>query len=526
MQLDHKRALVTGVAVAIVFLGNTLALPALPPGLVARLQELHPVFPPVRLRLLSLGLTPLLSASGLLLLLSGVIDRLRQQREGTATERAAFDQAIVRVALVITLLQGIAYGLYIQSLASEGFSPSLAIIAISVLAGVAALIWLSVFVTRNGIGNGVAWLVLAGGYLPGLAEGLPRELAHIREKAIGDSLPIVGAVLVGLVALCLFYLRNARNVALVPMSASPAPLPPPVPSFPLRINLVGIAPAVVAGVLLSTPAAIAGFLPHPPPWLVPDPPVYWALFFVLTVVLSYALAGLAFDTRRVGPLLERYGYRIDGIAEQNTADYLDALIERRVLMSAVILVGIIAIPGPLLDKVSGISLSRAGFSGEFVLVACAIVLDTVRHMKGLRLMNPPVPIEVASESPVEEDVDANSEHDPLPDEEEDDATGEPPVDDWVSVFESDVELETQLAHAALGAQGIRGVTISNRVIPLAGTFALWEWTVPTYPFLVIHRRLGGGRVVLEVPEVDAARARDVLAAFATTQPRVGAEGGG
>src|SRR5262249_31037118 len=192
-------------------------------------------------------------------------------------------------------------------------------------------------------------------------------------------------VLVGLVVLCCFYLRSSRDVALVPIDGWKAPLPHSGPPLPLRINLTGIVPITIASSLLRFPAALGGLFPNPPPWLVPTPPVYWALLAALTVVLSYVLVGIGFDTRRVGPMLERYGYRIDGLNGQSTEEYLDRLVENRILLSAGILIGIVVVPGPVFEALTGISLSNAGITGGFILVACAIVLDTVRNTRAMRV---------------------------------------------------------------------------------------------------------------------------------------------
>src|SRR5262245_2691319 len=312
-----RRVMVTVVAIAITLAGSALMLPGVPAELHGA-GGLNSLFPPNRLRVLSVGIMPYLSASAFMLLLSGVIERLRSRRDGTPAERTAFDQNIVWLALIIASVQGYAYGVYIRSLLSisgvAGRGPSLLLVVATVCAGAALMISVAALVTRAGVGNGVAWIALATSYLAALPTSVPRELARLRETDVGYfRLPLAGAVLVGLVVLCCFYLRSSRDVALVPMDGWKAPLPHSGPPLPLRLPLSGIVPITIASSLLRFPAALGGLFPHPPPWLVPTPPVYWALLAALTVVLSYVLVGIGFDTRRVGPMLERYGYRIDGL---------------------------------------------------------------------------------------------------------------------------------------------------------------------------------------------------------------------
>ncbi len=521
MQLDYdKRVVVTAAAVAITLVGNAWLLPGVPAELLDTAFAPRSLFPPDQLRVLSPGIMAYLSASAIWLLLSGMIERLGLKRDGTAAERVAFDSVIVWLALGLAFVQGIAHGVYIQNiLALAGFmgqGPSVVPIAVTVSAATAILIAIALFATRAGVGNGVAWVALATS-LAVLPTSVPVELARLRESDVGYfRLPMAGAALVGLVALCCVYLRSRQEVVLVPIEGRDVPLPHAVPPLPIRINLIGIVPAAVAGALLSLPAVFGPMFANPPRWLSPSPPVYWTLFAVLTIVLSYVCVGIGFDTRRVGPMLERYGYRIAGVQGQSTEEYLDKLIERRILPSAAILIGIVALPGPVLGALTGIDLSRAGIPGTLVLVACAMVLDTVRNTRALRIAEPGMLDHMgAVTNPGDEASGEDVGIGRAPGDETTDDRANPDVSEkWTVVFESDVEFETRLALAALEARGIHGLTMSNRVVPLTGTLAFWEWTAPTHPSLVIHRRLGGGKAVLRVPKSEAHRAREVLADLA------------
>jgi hypothetical protein len=215
-------------------------------------------------------------------------------------------------------------------------------------------------------------------------------------------------------------------------------------------------------------------------------------------------------------LLKRFGYVIEGAPDGPTEEYLDGIIERRMLLSVLILIAIFGAPW-LIARITGIDLTAAGIPASSVLLGCAIVLDTIRHARTWRALEGPAN---GAGDPVEdsdpEGRPAGLEEQHAPGSEEPPDSGmEPEAAARVDVLEADTELEARLALATLEGHGIHGVMLCNRVIPLTGTLAFWEWTVPTYPFLVIHRRLGGGRVVVSVAERDADRAREVLAAVVT-----------
>jgi len=146
--------------------------------------------------------------------------------------------------------------------------------------------------------------------------------------------------------------------------------------------------------------------------------------------------------------------------------------------------------GPeLLAERLGFSFDRAGLRGTILLVACAIVIDTIRHVRSL-----PQASNATMADETRETSDTGSEA-------------------WAEVLHTDTELESRLACAMLRDAGIEATVVANRAIAVAGTLGLWEWTTPTYPAIVIHRRLGWGSVAVCVPENQSERARALLEPF-------------
>ena len=504
------RVLVTIAAVAVVMVGNELVLPGTMVSDMARQYGLRPVP-----RLFSIGIHPYLSAAFFLLLLSGVIYRLGMMREGSDAERASFDRSIVWLALIVGLFQ--ATGAFVALSYRDPLTghvpdagPSWVVIP-GAVAGTALLIAIAQIVSRHGVGNGVAWVAFASLCSPAFPEGIRRGWMLRNEWGIGFEMILIAVLgVTGLIAFCRFYLTSRQDVTLTPMEGGGFKGPRPPVTLPVRVNLVGVVPSVIAQYLLALPSTLAGLLGNPPRWIYPHSPAYWILFAMLTIALSYVITGISFDTRRVGPVLRRFGYAIEGAQDQSSEEFLDRLIERRMVPSAIALIGITVIPA-IMESMFGVSLRIVGITGGIILVGCAVVLDTIRHARTLRSIEAPAPDAGAPEdSDTEPRLDETG-GEPAVGAEERGVEGQPQPEAWVEAFEADTELEARLALATLESAGIRGVMLSNRVIPFCGTLALWEWTVPTYPFLVIHRRLGGGRLVVRVPEEASDRAREVLA---------------
>ena len=458
----RERVLITVIVLGAVVAGHLLPLPGVHiPGHLW-LTRFHPF---------ALGIRPYLIAAVLWLLLSGAIDRLGRMRDGSRDERASFDQVIVVIALVIGLAQSAGIQQEVSSWTSPGRGER-ALLVPTLVGGLALLVATAMVLTRFGVGNGVAWIWLVTAHLAMLTRSIRREMERLETTEFGFfHVPVALLALAGLVVASIYYLQARKDLTLEPIEPRKVPAPGPTPTLPLRFNLVGVVPFMVAHSAIMSLLLITSLFGLWLTWIAPDSVGYWVLQVVLVFFLSYVVAGIAFDTRRVGPLLERFGYRIAGLPPgQSSEQYLDRLIERRVPLSAAALIGMLLVPKALEAK-TGISLDHAGLGAMTVLLASALVLDTVRHARGLR------------------DIEGGR---------------------WVEAFEADTELEARLVVARLADHEIRGVLLANRVIPITGTLAFWEWTAPTYANLVVHRRLGGGRVIVQVQLRDAVRAHEIL----------------
>ena len=82
--------------------------------------------------------------------------------------------------------------------------------------------------------------------------------------------------------------------------------------------------------------------------------------------------------------------------------------------------------------------------------------------------------------------------------------------DWAPVFTGETNIDGEMVRGILHHAGIDSVGFSNRVISAVGTLALWEASRPTAPGLTIHRRLGKGQVVVQVPSDRVEEAQAIL----------------
>src|ERR1700682_3175508 len=131
------------------------------------------------LSILSLAVTPYISAALILQLLTMVSRGLRVLRDSGERGRVIIEQATIYGTVLLTVLQayGIAIGLEGLELVVPEPGPVFRLTTVLTLtAGTLFLVWLAGQITARGIGNGIALIIAAG-----IVNTLPREVYALIE---------------------------------------------------------------------------------------------------------------------------------------------------------------------------------------------------------------------------------------------------------------------------------------------------------------------------------------------------------
>lgn len=416
----------------------------------------------------SLGMTPLIQASILILLLAGAVSRLRQLRDATGETGAALDRPIYAATIAIALVQG--YGLAVllelipQAISSAPGALFRVQTVVVLVTGAIFLAWLAGQITRRGLVNGVALIVLIN-LLAEAASGLRLEIAGLTHGMLSLRPALLFLIVLGgLFALSLHMVRAQHRIPLQhqPSSGNPGG-ESGAPSIVLRMNMVGIVPIWLAGIAmlpLNYLVLRAGSVPS------------LVVYSSLIAVFTYLLTAVSFSGADVVAQIRRYGFTLPDVDPRDAGEnHMERVVERLVARHAAFLIGM-ALVGPLVVARLGIGAGLSWLAGPSLLVIAAI---------GVAIM---------------ESIRARSQG------------------DWAPVFEADTELEADLAGTILERAGIPARRVSNRAIPITGTLAFWEMSRPPYPSLTIYRRLGGGGVYVEVPREYVQPAANVFAARA------------
>ena len=448
-----------------------------------------------KVTIFALGITPYISASILILLMSGVVPYLKRLRDGTIEQNNIFDRLIYGMTALICATQAWSLATFWESIGSPSGS-GLSIVphpgwvfrllaVLTITSGTMFLVWVADLITERGIANGVALMIIVN---------IISEVPYIFRREYGaflvsgktllqalQSQILTSAVLLALIVLSIFIVSAKRSIPLqyIKQTLQNRSTGNLAPTIPLRVNAVGIIPIKFAQLLiLSFTTWIFSFKG---PKIESQSVLYWIIYCGLIIFLTYLYTAVTFSPKDLVNRIKQYGYAIAEMgSDEEMTDYIDRIMERTILPGAIFLCGIAAAPLAL-ENWLGVRPHTSKFFGPSLLIISAVCIDAVQHVRTHLKMYAKV------------EGDDNQK-----------------IVDWAPVFTGETNIDGEMVRGILHHAGIDSVGFSNRVISAVGTLALWEASRPTVPSLTIHRRLGKGQVVVQVPSDRVEEAQAIL----------------
>ncbi|MFD0168187.1 preprotein translocase subunit SecY [Streptomyces decoyicus] len=354
----------------------------------------------LQLTIFALGITPYITASIILQLLTVVIPRLEALKKEGQAGTAKITQYTRYLTLGLAVLQGAALVAKAQSgelfptcQVRDQIVPDTSIFQTSVMvitmtSGTALVMWLGELITDRGIGNGMSILMFTS-----LAASFPANLWGIKES--GEILSGWGefamVIAVGLCMVCLVvFVEQAQRripVQYAKRMIGRRSYGGTSTYIPLKVNQAGVIPVIFASSLLSIPSLIdlggnssSGWNR----WIAThlargDQPVYLALYFLLIVFFAFFYVSISFTPKEVADNMKKHGGFIPGIrAGRPTADYLGYVLNRITWPGALYLGLIALVPTAALVLFHS---SDFPFGGTSILIIVSVGLETVKQIE-------------------------------------------------------------------------------------------------------------------------------------------------
>ena len=364
-----------------------------------------------RLSVFAMTITPYITASIVIQLLGMIIPSLEKlMKEGGELGRQKVNTYTKIVALILAFIE--ALSIYISYKNSgifldTGFLTATVII-VSLIAGMAILMWLGEQITSKGIGNGISIIIFIG-----IISRLPAGVVSISRLIVTSSgFSTVGfvtalAVLVGAVILVagVVFVQDAERR--VPVQYAKKVVGRKMyggqnTHIPLKLAMAGVMPIIFASSFMTFPAMIiqlfapnsvngTGFLAALYKFSIATSTssVGWGytlanafVYLLLILGFTFFYTFATFNPAEVSTNIKQNGGFIPGIrAGKPTSDYLTSVLTKLTWFGSLFL-SIIAIL-PMLTRFTGLNLA---FGGTSILIVVGVALETVQQLESQLVM--------------------------------------------------------------------------------------------------------------------------------------------
>lgn len=360
-----------------------------------------------RLSLFALGITPYITSSIIVQLLTIAIPKLEEmQREGE-DGRKKMERITRFITLGLAIAESVAMAVGFgrqgliagyETMSMGHYVMAIIIVIIALIVGATALMWLGEQITDKGVGNGISIILLFN-----IIAGVPGDLAglfdqFIKGKEAGHvvaAVAIIGGVILGMILLvCLLSDAERR----IPVQYSQKVVGRRVfggqsSHIPLKVNTAGVMPVIFASSIIQFPVIITQLITRSQPewtkyltasyWFNPDNWIYTiglAAYVGLIIAFAYFYTSITFNPLEIADNLKRGGGVIPGVTPgKATSDYLHAILNRIIIVGA-IGIAIVAIIPIIFSGIFGASVS---FGGTSLIIIVGVILETLKQMEAM-----------------------------------------------------------------------------------------------------------------------------------------------
>jgi preprotein translocase subunit SecY len=339
-----------------------------------------------RFTVFALGITPYISASIVLQLMTYVVPTLEQLKKEGESGRRKITQYTRYATLGLALFQSLSIAIALEQspglVISPGFGFRLTAVS-SLVAGTMFLMWLGEQITERGLGNGISILIFAGiaAGLPGAIGGL-LELVRTGAMGYGAAIFIIGLV-IGVTYAVVFVERGQRKILVnyAKRQVGNKVYGGQSSHLPLKLNMSGVIPPIFASSIILLPTTIVSWFASGDSlrWLKdlasavsPGQPIYVLLYSAAIVFFCFFYTALVFNSRETADNLKKSGAFIPGIRPgDQTAKHIDKILARLTLVGAVYVTLVCLLPEFLTLKYN----VPFYFGGTSLLIIVVVTMD-------------------------------------------------------------------------------------------------------------------------------------------------------
>ena len=354
----------------------------------------------------ALSITPYITSSIIIQLLTIAIPKLEEMQRDGAEGRKKINKITryltVGLALFESLAMAIGFG---NQLILEVNAVNIIVVAVSLTAGSAFLMWVGEQINDKGIGNGISMVLLIN-----ILSRVPQDMITLYQNFVAGRTIAKAAlawVIIVAIILALIFMVLVLNGAerRIPVQYSKKMVGRKLVGgqsshIPLKVNTAGVIPIIFASSIMSLPGIIVTFTGKTPGgwggkiinmfsssnWFNPQD---WLsslgliLYVVLVIFFAYFYTSITFNPIEVADNMKKQGGFIPGIRPgKATVDYLNSVLKYVIFIGAAGLTIVAVIP----FFFNGMFSAQVSFGGTSLIIIVSVILETMKQMESMMLV--------------------------------------------------------------------------------------------------------------------------------------------
>jgi len=349
----------------------------------------------------AMGIMPYITASIIMQLMSmDVVPKLTQwAREGEVGRRKI--ATVTRYfTIILGLIQSVGMTIGFNNIApgllNDTSVGSYALIALTLTAGTAFMMWMGEQITEKGIGNGISILIVAG-----IVANIPSGISTIYSTQFADpsqniffSIVKVVIILLVILAIIVGVIFMQQGIRKIPVQYAKRVVGRKMyggqsTHIPLKINSAGVIPVIFAISLVIFPSTIAQFWVDQSRtgianWIYenfqPSAGLGMLLYAVLIIGFTYFYTFVQINPVQMAENMRKNGGYIPGIRPgKNTEVYITRTLNRLTLAGALFLMAISILPF-FFSKLANLP-QQIYIGGTSLLIVIGVALDTMKQIE-------------------------------------------------------------------------------------------------------------------------------------------------
>ncbi len=339
------------------------------------------------------GITPYITASIVIQLLTVAIPKLEQLSKEGEEGRKKLNQYTRIMGIALAVLTSIGTTISMQAQYGILNNPSwytYLFIAIIHAAGTAFTMWCGERITERGIGNGISLLIFIN-----IVSTVPGRIRTVFLNMAAGTLSwlwlpvLVLLLLVIIVAIIWMDLGERRiPVQYAKRVVGRRQYGGQSTYLPLKVNSTGVMPLIFASTILQFPTMLLMIWPN---WgftqwwnrvMSSTSPWYAIVMALLIIGFAYFYSAISFNPVELSKNIQQQGGFIPGIRPgKPTSDYLQKIVNRVILFSALFMAALALIP-----MLIGNLLNISGFAATSMLILVSVSLETSKQIESQLLV--------------------------------------------------------------------------------------------------------------------------------------------